>query len=94
MQLLLGELPIQAGNAVINGSLSYAAQKPWLFSGTVRNNILFGQVYEKKRYNEVKARKFLFSIQSPIHRFLIQKRNTSRLGCKMLCTNNGFRAIA
>lgn len=53
MQLLLGELPIQEGNAFINGSLSYAAQKPWLFSGTVRNNILFGQVYEKKRYNEV-----------------------------------------
>lgn len=53
MQLLLGELPIQEGKAIINGSLSYAAQKPWLFSGTVRNNILFGQVYEKKRYNEV-----------------------------------------
>lgn len=54
MQLLLGELPIQEGKAIINGSLSYAAQKPWLFSGTVRNNILFGQVYEKKRYNEVR----------------------------------------
>lgn len=54
MQLLLGELPIQEGKAIINGSLSYAAQKPWLFSGTVRNNILFGQLYEKKRYNEVR----------------------------------------
>lgn len=53
VQLLLGELPIESGKVLINGSLSYAAQKPWLFSGTVRNNILFGQIYDKKRYNEV-----------------------------------------
>lgn len=53
MQLLLGELPIQSGNVLINGSISYAAQKPWLFTGTVRNNILFGQEYDKKRYSEV-----------------------------------------
>lgn len=53
MQLLLGELPVQSGNIVINGSVSYAAQKPWLFSGTVRANILFGQIYDKKRYGEV-----------------------------------------
>lgn len=53
VQLLLGELPIKSGNISINGSISYAAQKPWLFSGTVRSNILFGQIYDKKRYNEV-----------------------------------------
>lgn len=53
MQLLLGELPIQSGTTKIHGSVSYAAQKPWLFTGTVRNNILFGQIYDKRRYNEV-----------------------------------------
>lgn len=57
LQLLLGELPIQSGHVLINGSMSYAAQKPWLFSGTVRNNILFGQVYDRKRYNEVRISK-------------------------------------
>lgn len=56
MQLLLGELPIKTGKVLVNGSISYAAQKPWLFSGTVRSNILFGQVYDKKRYNEVKIK--------------------------------------
>lgn len=53
MQLLLGELPIQSGTVSIQGSLSYASQKAWLFTGTVRNNILFGQIYDKRRYNEV-----------------------------------------
>lgn len=53
MQLLLGELPIQSGTVSIQGSMSYASQKPWLFTGTVRNNILFGQIYDKRRYNEV-----------------------------------------
>lgn len=53
MQLLLGELPVKTGSATLHGSVSYASQKPWLFTGTVRNNILFGQIYERKRYKEV-----------------------------------------
>ncbi|XP_017848989.2 multidrug resistance-associated protein 4 [Drosophila busckii] len=53
LQLLLGELPIIEGGVVIQGELSYASQEPWLFTGTVRNNILFGEQYERKRYHEV-----------------------------------------
>ncbi|XP_054082256.1 ATP-binding cassette sub-family C member 4 [Zeugodacus cucurbitae] len=53
LQLLLAELPITDGDVVIHGELSYAAQEPWLFTGTVRNNILFGEPYDRKRYNEV-----------------------------------------
>ncbi|XP_049304937.1 ATP-binding cassette sub-family C member 4 isoform X3 [Bactrocera dorsalis] len=53
LQLLLAELPITDGEVVIQGELSYAAQEPWLFTGTVRNNILFGEPYDRKRYNEV-----------------------------------------
>ncbi|XP_030376299.1 multidrug resistance-associated protein 4 [Scaptodrosophila lebanonensis] len=53
LQLLLGELPITDGSVVIQGELSYAAQEPWLFTGTVRNNILFGEKYDRKRYHEV-----------------------------------------
>lgn len=53
MQLLLGELPIKTGTVTLHGSVSFACQKPWLFTGTVRNNILFGQIYDRKRYKEV-----------------------------------------
>lgn len=51
-QLLLGELPIYSGDVLINGDLSYASQDPWLFSASIRNNILFGLPFDKLRYRE------------------------------------------
>nr|XP_045582319.1 ATP-binding cassette sub-family C member 4-like isoform X3 [Procambarus clarkii] len=53
LQAILGELPIKAGSISIRGRVAYASQEPWVFSGTVRQNILFGQPYDVKRYNEV-----------------------------------------
>jgi ATP-binding cassette, subfamily C (CFTR/MRP), member 4 len=52
LQLLLGELPIYSGDVLINGDVSYGSQDSWMFSGTVRNNILFGLPYDKLRYQE------------------------------------------
>ncbi|KAG6794912.1 multidrug resistance-associated protein 4 [Apis mellifera caucasica] len=53
LQLILKELQQSQGEIQINGTVSYVSQEAWLFSGTVRNNILFGQSYDKEKYNEV-----------------------------------------
>ena len=45
-----GEMPISKGNIKINGTISYAAQEPWIFSGTLRMNVLFGYPFDAQRY--------------------------------------------
>lgn len=36
-----------------NLRISYASQEAWLFAGTVKDNILFGQPYDRTRYAQV-----------------------------------------
>lgn len=52
LQVLLGELPVQSGTFHVGGNISYASQDPWLFLATVRQNILFGQEYDRDLYRE------------------------------------------
>lgn len=53
LYLLLNELTPKTGRITLQGSLSYASQEPWLFSSTIRNNILFGNKYDRHTYNKV-----------------------------------------
>lgn len=53
IQSILGELSAESGTVNVNGTLSYASQEPWLFTGTVRQNILFGLPMDKHRYRTV-----------------------------------------
>lgn len=51
--VILKELPISGGSMTVEGVISYSSQEPWLFSGSVRDNILFGEEYNEERYKEV-----------------------------------------
>ena len=53
LQCLLGELQPLKGTVSIEGKVSYASQDAWVFSATLRENILFGQPYEPAWYNSV-----------------------------------------
>ena len=50
---LIDELPGCLGEIQIIGTTSYAAQEPWIFSGTFRDNILFGTTLHSQRYQQV-----------------------------------------
>ncbi|CAH0406117.1 unnamed protein product [Chilo suppressalis] len=53
LHMVLGELPCTSGSIETRGSVSYAGQDPWLFVGSVRQNILFGLPFKRSRYMEV-----------------------------------------
>lgn len=53
LNVILGELELDSGALTINGTISYASQDPWLFSGTIRNNIVFVDEFDEQRYNAV-----------------------------------------
>ena len=53
LSAILGEIDIVEGHVKVNGSLSYAGQEAWVFGSTVRQNILFGQTYDRHRYQKV-----------------------------------------
>lgn len=49
LHTILGEVELDEGSLIVNGSISYAPQEPWLFEGTIRQNILFNSDYNEKR---------------------------------------------
>uniref|UniRef100_A0A671UTP6 Multidrug resistance-associated protein 4-like n=1 Tax=Sparus aurata TaxID=8175 RepID=A0A671UTP6_SPAAU len=50
---ILGELPDEKGVLKVKGQLTYAAQQPWVFPGTIRSNILFGKELNPQKYERV-----------------------------------------
>lgn len=53
LNVILQELCPTQGSVTVSKSISYAPQEPWLFGGTVKENILFGEPYEQKKYKDV-----------------------------------------
>ncbi len=53
LNLILGELSLKSGSMIINGTISYASQEPWIFEGSVRSNIVFVEEFDRQRYNKV-----------------------------------------
>jgi ATP-binding cassette subfamily C (CFTR/MRP) protein 4 len=41
------------GKILLSGDLSYASQEPWLFRGSIKSNIIFGQPFNMTRYKQV-----------------------------------------
>lgn len=53
LQALIHELPAESGSIDIKGSISYACQEPWIFSASVRQNVIFSNTFDQNRYDQV-----------------------------------------
>ncbi|XP_068754000.1 ATP-binding cassette sub-family C member 4-like [Montipora capricornis] len=50
---ILGELSLHSGSILYRGKVAYVPQIPWVFSGTIRENILFGLAFNEERFQQV-----------------------------------------
>ena len=50
---MLGELEKLSGSVNVVGNIAYVPQQAWMQNATVKDNILFGKVYNKAKYEGV-----------------------------------------
>ena len=48
---ILGELPTSEGSITVGGRMAYVSQQPWVFSASVRQNVLFGHEMDETFYD-------------------------------------------
>ena len=53
LKALMGEFPLTSGTVRCSSSLAYVPQSPWIFSSTLKQNILFGLEFDSERYYRV-----------------------------------------
>jgi ATP-binding cassette subfamily C (CFTR/MRP) protein 4 len=53
LQVILDEIALVEGNVEVCGTIAYAAQEPWIFTGSVKQNILFGKELNEEKYSRV-----------------------------------------
>ncbi|KAK4439717.1 ABC transporter C family member 3 [Sesamum alatum] len=53
LSCILGEMPKISGVIRISGTKAYVAQSPWIQSGKIEENILFGKEMDRQRYDRV-----------------------------------------
>ncbi|CAI5782524.1 ATP-binding cassette sub-family C member 12 isoform X1 [Podarcis lilfordi] len=51
MSAILGQMYLHEGTVAVGGTLAYVSQQAWIFHGSVRDNVLFGEAYDEQKYN-------------------------------------------
>nr|XP_015223849.1 PREDICTED: multidrug resistance-associated protein 9 [Lepisosteus oculatus] len=50
---ILGQMHLYHGSVAVDGTFAYVSQQAWIFHGSVRDNILMEEKFDKKRYDNV-----------------------------------------
>ncbi|RZC74143.1 hypothetical protein C5167_049623 [Papaver somniferum] len=51
LSCIIGEIPKILGTVRVSGTKAYVPQSPWILTGNVRDNILFGNPYDQVKYD-------------------------------------------
>ncbi|XP_031568580.1 multidrug resistance-associated protein 4-like [Actinia tenebrosa] len=81
------EIPITSGKISFHGKMAYVSQVPWTFSGTVRDNIVFGKTFDKMKYQRILD---LSGLQKDMKRF--PKGDLSMIGQRGVVLSGGQRS--
>ena len=87
LQAILGELPCHSGEIKHSGSIAYVPQLPWVFSGTVRENITFGKYFDTVKYQRIVE---ACSLQKDLDQF--PKGDLTNIGQRGVSLSGGQRA--
>ncbi|KAL9978591.1 hypothetical protein ACROYT_G016125 [Oculina patagonica] len=87
LMCILGELPISSGKISCIGKIAYISQTPWVCSGTVRENIVFGNQFVEQKYNKVIE---VCDLQKDIAHF--RKHDLTEIGQRGVILSGGQRA--
>ena len=53
LSAIIHEVAISEGSIFFPGNIAYVSQTPWIFFGTVQENVLFGQTFDEEKYKTV-----------------------------------------
>ncbi|XP_044272820.1 probable multidrug resistance-associated protein lethal(2)03659 isoform X2 [Tribolium madens] len=53
LQTIIDETEVISGKFSVNGRIAYASQEAWIFSASVKQNILFGEEMDEEKYQKV-----------------------------------------
>ena len=87
LMAILGELPIHSGQMSSVFSIAYVSQVPWVFSGTIRENIVFGRSFDGKKYQKVLS---ACDLLKDMHSFA--KDDLTQIGERGVSLSGGQRA--
>lgn len=50
---LIGEIENYTGKMDVKGKIAYISQQPWIFTASIRQNILFGNEMNREKFDKV-----------------------------------------
>ena len=87
LMTILGEIPISSGQMSCTGKMAYVSQTPWVYSGTVRENVVFGMPFVEEKFNKIIE---VCDLGKDLSRF--PKRDLTEIGQRGVILSGGQRA--